>query len=457
MLAVLPHSAASRAGLRPGDLVVAVDSRDSRDEEQLFQALRSDPSPRRVLTVVRPDGSVYAPEVALQAASGPEVSDSLLAQLGDDPSPTSRFVFAASATDLEASRSVLSQLVAHIPSFGLAHAMLADRLFRLAAVSPRPPSGSDDERLRAVHDELARALALDPGSIDVRTVAASLLLDMGEVAGAEGEASRAVELDDRSAKAHFLMGQARLAAGKAPAEAIPELHRAVQLNPYAPLYYDALARAYLMAGRRAEAAKTVSVLRGLRDPVVVTRPARTTAARPVVQTVVGGALLGALAMAALWRRTAHSAARSEVTLGPRASLELWLVEALGAAGALSLALPYLSTAAGFSTGAPLAREIPNHLVPGAVLVAIAVACAPRMLRDERVPDGHLRTMSLVACLSGLAITFSHLALLAQVARGQAPPELAFIHLVAGPVVVVLAALLVARSRLPRAAASGSGR
>jgi len=303
-------------------------------------------------------------------------------------------------------------------------------------------------KLLAERQVPASGVELDPDSTDVHTAAARILLGMGEAADAEREAERAVELDDSSANAHFLVGQARLGAGKTPAEALPELHRAVQLNPYAPLYYDALARAYLAGGHRAEAVKTIAALRGLRNRIVTTRQAETTAARPVVLAVVGAALLGALAMAAFRRRMPPVPAALSAVPAEPGPFELRLVEALGAAGAFSLSVPYLSTAAGFSTGAPLGREIANHLLPGAILVAIAVVAVPRILKNEIPPGGLLAAVSLIAGLAGVVMTGSHLALIAQAARGQVQPEAALIHSLAGPGVIALAALLWRRSSPP---------
>ncbi len=432
VVAVVPFSPAHAAGLAPGDVIVAVDDRAVHNEEQLLRELRRGGTLERVLSVVRADENAWTPRVRLATAPTDDASGALLAQLGRHPDPANRFLFAVSARDPAAARAVLSQLVSELPEFALAHAALATRLAQLE----RNPSR--EEEVRAA---LSRALELDPTSRDVQVTAGSIFLDMNDLTAAEQHAARAVDLDPDSALAHHLLGRARL-AGERPEDALPALRRAVHLDPYDPRYYRSLTEGYLAVGYHNGAAQTMAALRELETTVSRRQPENNGKGIPLALLVGAAALAGAL-FPLRHHRARHRRALSHVEEKTEPS-EVALLEALAACGAFSVAVPALGRALALSPAAS-SHELANHVLPGVVAVVAAAMGLRRLLAGGANAASFLLGLSPVLLLPGMAITFWHVPVLLNAARGVVRWDAALFHFAAGPAIVVLAGWLAVRA------------
>lgn len=100
--------------------------------------------------------------------------------------------------------------------------------------------------------------------------------------------------------------------------------------------------------------------------------------------------------------------------------------------AYGLVAPYLSRVVGLPVPVDSNIEIVDHVVPGAVLLAVA-AVTLRMHRLTLVG-------SLVATLAGFWMTATHLPLLLQAQRGEVRVGAALIHSTGGILILLLSAI-----------------
>lgn len=114
------------------------------------------------------------------------------------------------------------------PDFAPAYGGLTDCQIVLAIYGIEPP-------LRAqalASDHLARALALDPNSAEVRTASGSVRLFFHwDFAGAEAEFRRALALNPSYTTTYLAYGDLRMMRGE-PDEALRLIHEAVRLSPF---------------------------------------------------------------------------------------------------------------------------------------------------------------------------------------------------------------------------------
>lgn len=438
VLAVVPNSPAYAAGLKQGDVVLAVDDRGVHDDEQLLRELRRKPRLDRDLIVVRSDGTPWTPRIRVAPRADPRVSDHLLAQFGRDPNPANRFLFAALTPDPAEASAVLRRLTAELPEFALAHVVLAQRLVDHRGGSGDAPASSVAE----VGAELSDALELDPDSRDLRAMVAAVFLSISDPIAAERHAARAVELDADSAFGHYLLGSARLSAERAE-EALAPLHRAVELNPYDPRYYRGLAKAYEAVGDEASAAQTAAVLRDLGGTTTaLPNSDNDRNLVPFALTVIAGLLMGGLMPFVFRRFHRWDPVEGKARLIP---LEVTLLEAIAACGAFSISVPVLGRSLALSVGAPASREVASHIAPGVVaLVASALALRAISRGHGDVPR-QLLILSVVMALAGFAISIWHLPLLREAAVGLVRWDVALFHSGLGPPILLLAGWIATRA------------
>lgn len=439
VLAVVPNSPASAAGLKQGDVVVAVDDRDVRDDEQLLRELRREARLDRVLTVVRPDGTPWTPRIRVAPRADARVSDRLLAQFGRDPNPANRFLFAALTPDPAEGSAVLKRLTAELPGFALAHVVLAQRL-----VEHRPGSGdSTAGSLAEVGAELSNALELDPDSRDLRAMVAAVLLSISDPVAAERHAARAVELAPDSAVGHYLLGSARLAAER-PEEAVAPLHRAVELNPYDPRYYRGLAKAYAAVGDETSAAQTAAVLHDLgRTTTALPESGNPRNLVPLALAVIAAVVVGGLVPFVCRRFPRWDPVEG---VGARVTPpEVALLEVIAACGAFSIAVPVLGRTLALSVGVPTSRELASHVVPGIVALVASALALRAISRGRGDVPGQLLILSAVMALAGSAISIWHLPLLREAAAGLVRWDVALFHSSLGPPILLLSGWIATRA------------
>lgn len=419
---------------------MAVDDREVHDEEQLLRELRREAALDRVLTVVRPDGTPWTPRIRVSPRADAGVSDRLLAQLGREPNPANRFLFAALTPDTAEGNVMLKRLTAELPGFALAQVVLVQRI-----VEQRPVSGGGTASSTAeVGAALSNALALDPDSRDLRATVAAVLLSVSDPVAAERHAARAVELDPDSAVGHHLLGFARLSAGR-PEEAVAPLHRAVELNPYDPRYYRGLAKAYVAIGEDASAAQTTAVLLALgRSPTALPESGEARNVVPLALTVISVVLVGGLVPLVVRRRFPRldsiGAPRAGVT--PR---EVALLEAVAACGAFSIAVPLLGRSLALSVGAPASREVASHVVPGVVALVASAWALRAISRGRGDVSSQLLILSTVMGVAGSAISIWHLPLLREAAAGLVRWDVALFHSSLGPPILLLSGWIAVRA------------
>ena len=120
--------------------------------------------------------------------------------------------------------------------------------------------------------------------------------------------------------------------------------------------------------------------------------------------------------------------------------------ALGALGAWASAVPYLGPPLGLRlVGISSRTEIVDHVVPGVLVVALsaallALAGSPQATPGTVVPV----TAAAVCALAAFWITATHVGLLVDAVGGDVAVGPALLHGTAGPLVLVPAALVLAR-------------
>lgn len=447
VIVVFPSSPAEVAGLAQGDVIVAVDDEEVRSAERLEVLVRSTHDAEHLLSVVAPDGSRRTLAVRLSSTATID-SEAFVARLADDPNPTNRFVFAQTTTDPNVSMAIVDRLVSEHPGFAAAYGLRATRLLQVPLAASTAKAKA--ERTAAVNAAIATVVEIDPASLDTRISSAQVLADIGDQEGAQLQAEAAVAIDAGSARAHQVLGSLRLDAGQAKA-ALPELHRAVELNPYAARYYSDLSRCYNALGRKDLARQTDEALRILLAGPAGPKPRTGGEGSPLpVAVAVGVAVLVGGAVPVGLRRTLARRARVPEPVPPPASpatTPLWPMELAGALGLCSVAVPSTSRMLGLSPGTPARLELANHVIPGLVAATVAAVALSLLLRGRRTSPA-LTIMPVVTALAGLWVSATHLLLLREAARGLVPWEAALLHAGAGPALLVVLLRMYVRTPAP---------
>ncbi|HVF12691.1 MAG TPA: tetratricopeptide repeat protein [Actinomycetota bacterium] len=258
VLATLPGGAAELLGIKAGDVIVAINDVDIHNHEQVLVEFRSSSREQHRIQVLDPSGELRE----LSAKRGPPIQTDLVEHLreitANDPSTFNKFILAQQITDPEISIGLAREVIAEVPGFSEAHALLASRLAD-QILDSEVVTGSTADEARASVD---KAKSLDPTSLDIRKTSARINLQLGRLDQAESDAAYAVRLDDLSAKARHMLGSSRLMSDR-PAEALPDLHRAVALDPYSKDYYTTLAKCYEQLGRSSDADATLLAAKDL--------------------------------------------------------------------------------------------------------------------------------------------------------------------------------------------------
>lgn len=258
VLATLPGGSAEELGIKAGDVIVAIDDVDIHNHEQVLVEIRSSQQQLHRVQVLDPSGELRELDARLKPPAQLDLVEHLRDVAASDPSAFNRFVLAQQVTDPEVSIGMAREVIAEVPGFSEAHALLASRLAD-QILDSETVTGSVADEARASID---KAKSLDPASLDILKTSARIYLQLGMHGQAESDAAYAVRLDDVSAKARHLLGAARLLSDRA-AEALPDLHRAVTLDPYSRDYYTTLAKCYEQLGRGPDAEATLEAAEDL--------------------------------------------------------------------------------------------------------------------------------------------------------------------------------------------------
>lgn len=431
VIQVAPDSPAAKGGLAAGDVIVGIDGREVRNEEQVGVLLRSPSTAERLITVVRPDGQTHSVTVYPTARGEGAVGKALETNFAADASPANRMLYGEVVRDVAAGLRVLDGLVIEFPGFAPAHAARARRLLD-APVASREDLPRQAAQARQA---LARALEADPSALDVQLDAAQVLANLGDDEAAEEHAASAVEIDDTSARAHQLRGLAYLRRNNIRS-AVTELLRAVELNPFAEQPYGDLSRSFVVLGRPELARQTDEALAALRDLRRVVAPGQ-----PVQVVVAGVMTLLVGAAMARWRspqppvaKPARKRSRSRPAGRPSG---IWMVETLAGLGAFSVAAPFLGRALGLTAPNRLGIEIRDSLVPGVVVLILSLLALRLILRGDGSTD-YFHVLALATGAAGLWITLGHLYFLGEAFGGGPTAEKLLVHLVPGLAMLLLA-------------------
>src|SRR5206468_8190742 len=141
------------------------------------------------------------------------------------------------------------QAVERDPNFAAAYAGLSDGYNVLAQYGYIPPSEGMEPARRAAE----RALDIDPSLAEGHVALAAVIEAYDwNWKGAEREYRRAIELNPALPSAHLWYGMFLRDQGRMP-EALPELRRAAQLDPYSVMTSINLAYGLMMEGNHATA------------------------------------------------------------------------------------------------------------------------------------------------------------------------------------------------------------
>lgn len=430
---VLPASPMRRAGLIVGDVIVGLDDREIRNGGQVATVLRRTPAVDHVLTVVGPTGAVRTVRVHAESRPQGDMSAYRLQLLGENPGPANRFLYATSgAADPREALRTLDEIVTTFPTFAEGHAARAGALQAVAARG----KDSSPETATKIRGGIANAVELDAGSLLVQTIAARVLQRLGDIAEAAKHAERAVAIDDTTAEAIHLLGLSHLSSDR-PVDAVFAFRRALQLDPYDEASYRELSRSYRRLGLPEFAKKTDRALTSLRSrQASVAGHARAVALAVVLALAAGCAVpLGRRNVLAAPLATRRQGRAAVASLRDR----VWLMEALGAVAAFSVALPFVGRAIGLSPETPLSNELLDHALPGALMLALSVA-GLRLLWTERASQDFLSLMPLGVVVLGTWMTATHAGLLREALGGSAVVEVALVHSLPGVATVILAAM-----------------
>jgi tetratricopeptide (TPR) repeat protein len=427
-----------------------MDGRRVTNDRQTAMLLGASSTAEHELRVVAPDGAARQVHVvALAGRPSTSLADGLQGEIARGPSAAGRLLFAQVSADADRALVVLGDVLARFPNLAEAHAATAQRLLDLGVGR----SDASDDRRFLVRAAIDRALAADSDSLAVQITAVGLLASLGDDVGAARHAEAAVRIDDDSANAHYLLGAVRLRMGDAAA-ALPELHRAAELDPYVPDHYSSLSAAYRAIGLTKQAQESDRALTTLlaNGGAVGADSARPT--RVLLMSAFAAALGVALSMLRRGRPQAHDAARRRPEIASRPGAVMAL-EGMAALAVLSIAVPLLSRALDLSAGPKLATDIADHLAPGVILLGV---CISGLLRSGRArPSGENVMLALPAGLIGFWMAATHVPLVVDALAGRVRFEVLALHASPGPIVILLAVVLAQSPFRRLVAASTIGR
>src|SRR6266478_2700238 len=146
--------------------------------------------------------------------------------------------------NLRKSLNLFQQALDKDPNFARAWTGIAKAWEQLADAYVRPL-----EAYPKVKEAASKALALDDEDAEAHSYLgeAKLLIDR-DVAGAEDEIKRALQLDRNSATAHFFMSWLKLTQGDC-GEGAKQIQEAEKLDPLSPMIIDSAAERYVAADR----------------------------------------------------------------------------------------------------------------------------------------------------------------------------------------------------------------
>lgn len=436
VMAVLPGSPADAAGLRAGDVVVDIDGKPTNSDEAVTVALASSPSERPFVTWLSPTGQRHTDGVRLATPSSRaliDYFDELSTTRGD---PLSKALLARATDDPAIGVAIVTQLIEQNPDFADADATLAILTLRQASAHPDPNGGLPATEIATAEAAAERATDLDPMSSWFQGIAAQVYLATGKPDRAERHAVLAVASDDLSAQAHQLLGLARMAAGRT-LDALPDLHRAWELDPYQVDYYRSLLQAYQALSAPQLAQQTQAAIGSLQGSSGTTARFGSRH-RQVGATIVIVMLLGTGGGLILRRRGADDAQPTDTM--PARDWQLGLLEVCAVAGLWSTLIPWSGPLIGMP-GDSTVRELVGVALPGLVVCATASAQA-----YGRMCKGQAQTpvpvwLPALQFLCGLWIVGAHIRMATGIPSGMSTIDVSVYHIAPGLVIMVLAAVL----------------
>jgi len=136
------------------------------------------------------------------------------------------------------------------PKYAAAYAALA-RVYSLAAVPGVMPA---QESMPKAREAATRAISLDDSHAEGHTILGFIKAHFEfDWAGAEREYRRGLELSPNDANAHLFYSNSYLSPLGRHEEAIAEMKKAIELDPFSPVTQSFLGRTYLWAGRYEDA------------------------------------------------------------------------------------------------------------------------------------------------------------------------------------------------------------
>ena len=118
---------------------------------------------------------------------------------------------------------------------------------------------------------------------------------------------------------------------------------------------------------------------------------------------------------------------------------------LAAIGAWTILVPYLGQALGLDVPVAALVEVVDHVIPGALVVAVGLMLNARARRGALASDRVALLASGAVFLAGFWVLVTHVPLLADAARSDQPWDAAIWHSIAALPIVVLAAWCVLRA------------
>lgn len=436
---VLPESPAWHK-LREGDVIVAIDGEAVMDADRATLMLRSPNTITHRISVVTADGNSRSMTLTLAPLSA-SAHDYLTHALLGNNDPLAQYLLAREIADAAEGVHLARLLSRGNPAFAEAYAVEASRRADVL-VGHRATTGPDEIDL--IRHALSEAIRLDPNSADIRATAARVNLRLGSADAAAALATDAIARDDGSSSAHNILGVTQLAVGQAHA-AVPELRRAVDLDPYENSYYQDLARGYDALGDGRDARATRNALEALeRASREGTDPSHGRAAQIGLETLA--VVLAVSLFAVLGRRRVVEVALVRGATAPPGPMSfsgrtLALFEGAAAAGVWSAVIPYFGPALGIAPDSTWRLQFADHIVPGLLVVVSACFGVAWSLRTSRLRQDAIVRLSTPIFLSGLWMVSTHLPLILQALRHERPWVLAVFHSSAGPATICLAACL----------------